>query len=1522
MHKRFLFTLSVIITILAFILASFLPGVANPVYACYTWGIGQRVGLKGGTQIRTGPGFGYTVHTTLPPDANNWLVDIIDGPRYADGQEWWDISRKNIDGGGTGWVYIAQAGWDLCGTNPPGNIYVASGLELQPDPNHSWPPYEGDKLIGRFTLGNNGGQTIHLDGYGVRLRRNSTDYWDFLNNNGLDLGVGQTVRFDQNNERPLSTGHYRAEITWKVSGQDWQVSNAQEFDVAARPGNIYVAAGLELQPDPNHTWPPYEGDKLIGRFTLGNNGGSSVRITGYGVRLRRNSTDYWDFLNTNALDLQPGQTVRFDQNNERPLAIGHYRAEITWQVNGGTWQVTNGTEFDVAARPGNIYVTAGLELQPDPNHSWPPYEGDKLIGRFTLGNNGGSAVRITGYGVRMRRNSTDYWDFLNTNAFDLQAGQTARFDQNNERPLATGHYRAEITWQVNGGTWQVANAIEFDVAAQPVNIYVAAPLELVSDPNHSWPPVEGDKLIGRFTLGNNGGQNIFLEGYGVRLRRNSTDYWDFLNMSGSNLAPGATTAFNQNNERPLLAGHYRAEITWKATGKDWQVANPIEFDVQSPTPGTTDNAEFVGQSNYPTVPAGKNFQIWFEVKNSGTSIWSDSSGYWLENINGQPLGTTGVLALNSTVKPGESFRWNIILESPNSTGVYRTQWMMKHNGAGFGPSMYIDVNVTNQETGPIDLRITTTLSLPVANLEVNHFTTATFTVTNYGSTTANISGLTAAGRGPGGDYDIQDFPWMNGISIAPGQSFNYTSRRSFTSDGRYRFFPVARTWDGQYIILGGPNGEAINAYLRVSRFPLVFATNISVLYQDNANEAVDVTTFFPRPQADGSFIVNVRIINKTKLAMGLYINDLGAPTYDPRGELDVPFTLVPPTKDPDYGGVILHDITFKPDSELNLIFSAYGTETTLGGDGSILWGYNILTLLCMYAFGDVCPSDIMDGSIQAAQEILGEFKGNLFTFSKSYSITEGLIKLDGFGLIRDLVDIFKEHPQWLANLASKIGIKGLTATSVKAVLGSWQLQFFLAYPQFLQFSRDLGRSRWLGVVEVRLLPTLKPNPYLFPGAMTSITTEKSDTEATKPPISQSDGPDSLQIKSALSSTLVDLNTVQSSSGAFGQGWEYFRLIDGSYETGWTNGGDLNSNVEWVNLELGDGQPVILQQILVHPGPVGGDDPSLALKDFAVDYSYDGKNFGLLFEGSFSTSELGNAKIFNVNPVLAHQIRLRAITNQGGTTPAKISVAEIAVGGAYGVDEDAYEPDDILEDATLLPINRPASHVINHADDWDCHSVALVAGVNYTLFTTGLAPVTDTVLHLYGPDGAWITNNDDYGGRWASKIFYTPDRTGLHFLCVYQYGRTAGGPGYTYQIEVTENSATNWYGEYYNNDHFEGSPVLTRRDESINFEWLDGSPDPLIPADHFSVRWARVVNLEAGFYTFSIGRDDGMQIWIDGNLIYSYWDINRTFDEVSIPLAKGNHLIQIDAYENEGWAQAKFSWEVAPFSDVFLPAIKK
>lgn len=77
------------------------------------WYVGGSVGLCLNTQIRTGSGLGYTVHTVVP--VNNWPVDVIGGPRYADGYTWWDISRSD---GGTGWVRQDQAD---CNEGSPSN---------------------------------------------------------------------------------------------------------------------------------------------------------------------------------------------------------------------------------------------------------------------------------------------------------------------------------------------------------------------------------------------------------------------------------------------------------------------------------------------------------------------------------------------------------------------------------------------------------------------------------------------------------------------------------------------------------------------------------------------------------------------------------------------------------------------------------------------------------------------------------------------------------------------------------------------------------------------------------------------------------------------------------------------------------------------------------------------------------------------------------------------------------------------------------------------------------------------------------------------------------------------------------------------------------------------------------------------------------------------------------------------------------------------------------------------------------
>jgi len=106
----------------------------------------------------------------------------------------------------------------------------------------------------------------------------------------------------------------------------------------------------------------------------------------------------------------------------------------------------------------------------------------------------------------------------------------------------------------------------------------------------------------------------------------------------------------------------------------------------------------------------------------------------------------------------------------------------------------------------------------------------------------------------------------------------------------------------------------------------------------------------------------------------------------------------------------------------------------------------------------------------------------------------------------------------------------------------------------------------------------------------------------------------------------------------------------------------------------------------------------------------------------------------------------------------------------------------------------------------------------------------------------------------------------------------------------------------------GTPKFTRNDSSINFDWGLGAPDSRIPSDHFSVRWTASQNFAAGNYKLAVKNDDGMRVLIDGKTFYSSWfDQGASTRYVTINLAGGLHSIEVDYYEDTGFAYAGFSW---------------
>jgi hypothetical protein len=119
----------------------------------------------------------------------------------------------------------------------------------------------------------------------------------------------------------------------------------------------------------------------------------------------------------------------------------------------------------------------------------------------------------------------------------------------------------------------------------------------------------------------------------------------------------------------------------------------------------------------------------------------------------------------------------------------------------------------------------------------------------------------------------------------------------------------------------------------------------------------------------------------------------------------------------------------------------------------------------------------------------------------------------------------------------------------------------------------------------------------------------------------------------------------------------------------------------------------------------------------------------------------------------------------------------------------------------------------------------------------------------------------------------------------------------------------WYAEYFSNSDLAGGPTLTRFDETLHFEWGDGSPGTGIPSDNFSARWTKDVWFESGTYRFSYRSDDGIRIWVGGTLVVDDWrDREASWSFVDHVVTGGTQAIRVEYYEHEGNAAIQVGWE--------------
>ncbi|MFT3921564.1 MAG: PA14 domain-containing protein [Myxococcales bacterium] len=127
------------------------------------------------------------------------------------------------------------------------------------------------------------------------------------------------------------------------------------------------------------------------------------------------------------------------------------------------------------------------------------------------------------------------------------------------------------------------------------------------------------------------------------------------------------------------------------------------------------------------------------------------------------------------------------------------------------------------------------------------------------------------------------------------------------------------------------------------------------------------------------------------------------------------------------------------------------------------------------------------------------------------------------------------------------------------------------------------------------------------------------------------------------------------------------------------------------------------------------------------------------------------------------------------------------------------------------------------------------------------------------------------------------------------------------------------------DYFSGttlaSLVLSRTDATVDFSWGTAAPASVVAKDNFSVRWSGQLSpRSSGPTTFYTQTDDGVRLWINGQLVIDNWtDHGTTENGATLTLTAGQRYdVKLEYYERTGGAVARLMWSNACDAKQVIP----
>jgi hypothetical protein len=128
-------------------------------------------------------------------------------------------------------------------------------------------------------------------------------------------------------------------------------------------------------------------------------------------------------------------------------------------------------------------------------------------------------------------------------------------------------------------------------------------------------------------------------------------------------------------------------------------------------------------------------------------------------------------------------------------------------------------------------------------------------------------------------------------------------------------------------------------------------------------------------------------------------------------------------------------------------------------------------------------------------------------------------------------------------------------------------------------------------------------------------------------------------------------------------------------------------------------------------------------------------------------------------------------------------------------------------------------------------------------------------------------------------------------------------------------------EYFSNMTLSGPPAVTQIEDQIDHYWGEGTIAGLLN-DGVSARWTADLEIAiADTYTFITTSDDGVRLWLDGELLIDNWTEHGPMDNYSRPveLAPGIYELRVEWYDFWAGATLQLWWETPALGRQIIPA---